>query len=66
MAMRYIRIAASLLVLTVVAGPVTQANALPGECRFGRTSFSPGTSFSPATRAGSLCVQTMAGKSGST
>jgi hypothetical protein len=47
MAMKYILIAASLLVLTMVAGPVTQANALPQECRFGRTSFSPGDFILP-------------------
>jgi hypothetical protein len=47
MAMKSIQIAASLLVLTVGAGAVTQANALPGECKFGRTTFSAGDFILP-------------------
>lgn len=47
MAMKYVRIAASLLVLTVVAGPVTQANAAPAQCKFGRTDFSAGDYILP-------------------
>jgi hypothetical protein len=41
MATKHIRITASLVVLTLVAGSAAQGNALPKQCRFGLTDFSP-------------------------